>query len=171
MNNTYLRFELNLQLFSKSRNDNSRVIKKYTDNDLNRLIAINKDKEKRKFIKALGFKDEQEIVMAISNYKRYLKTKQENQAKEEITLMMIEAKREATLKELNLIKEEQALSLAKVKREFFEFVRYQVSNMVSDKVDFNQALQVYLKVHQQYLEINQDNLMNMESLVTNKISI
>ena len=76
------KLKLNIQLFAEGDGGSEggaetdpKPEAKYTDDDVNRLVAAAKGKEKSGFLKSLGFDKEDDLKSAMKDYQESLKTK------------------------------------------------------------------------------------------------
>lgn len=122
---------------------------KYTDEQVNDLVAKNKGK----LLKSLGFDDEKAAKEALAAYRAKDndgKTDEQKRQEEAAASARAAKERDDALAKLTQYERKDAVRDANVPKQFVDFVTFQVSGLVTDETDFKTALGKYLKDNPQY---------------------
>lgn len=153
------KLKLNIQLFAEGDGGSeggaagaeTKPEAKYTDDDVNRLVAAAKGKEKSGFLKSLGFEKEDDLKSAMKDYQEYLKTKKSAEEIANEAKSKAERERDEALNKLTAYERKEMMAEAKVNPEFYDYVAFQVGKSVDEKTDFKKALATFAKENPKYL--------------------
>lgn len=129
---------------------------KYTDEDVNRLVAAAKGKEKSGFLKSLGFEKEDDLKAAMKDYQEYLKTKKSAEEIANEAKSKAERERDEALNKLTAYERKEMMAEAKVNPDFYDYVAFRVGKSVDEKTDFKKALTAFAKENPKYLLEEED---------------
>lgn len=118
----------------------------YTYEQLEEVASARANKAERaaiaNYLRGKGM-SEDDITTAINDFKAKQKASQPN-------VSAIEKERDDALKELNQYKNEKILAGKGVRQEDLDYVAFKVSQLVTDKKDFNAAADEYLKANPRF---------------------
>ena len=118
----------------------------YTYEQLEEVASARASKAERaaiaNYLRGKGM-SEDDITTAINDFKAKQKANQPN-------VSAIEKERDDALKELNQYKNEKILTGKGVRQEDLDYVAFKVSQLVTDKKDFNAAADEYLKANPRF---------------------
>ncbi len=119
---------------------------KYTYEQLEEIASSRAEKAGRSaladFFRRQGMTEE-EITSAIADFK-------EKKRANEPDIGKLEKERDEARNELNAYRQKEKLKKSGVEPQYADFVLYEVSKKVTDKVDFDAALKAYMKENPQY---------------------